>query len=175
LQNFERENAFSESDVLLLQTLAGSMGIALENARLFGETQRLLKETQQRAAELATVNTLSQALASATRLEALIELTGEQMRRTFSADIVYVALLDSQTSMINFPYAYGEQMPSLPLGKGLTSKILQTGQPLLINQGMSVQRAALGVVLTGREALSYLGVPILAGGQAIGVMSVQSI
>jgi GAF domain-containing protein/CheY-like chemotaxis protein len=175
LQNFERENAFSESDVRLLQTLAGSMGIALENARLFGETQRLLKETQQRAAELATVNTLSQALASATRLEALIELTGEQMRRTFSADIVYVALLDSQTSMINFPYAYGEQMPSLPLGKGLTSKILQTGQPLLINQGMSVQRAALGVVLTGREALSYLGVPILAGGQAIGVMSVQSI
>jgi len=174
LQNFEREQAFSESDVRLLQTLAGSMGIALENARLFGETQRLLKETEQRAAELATVNTLSQALASATQLDALIELTGEQMRRTFAADIVYVALLDPQTNMIDFPFAFGEQMPSLPLGKGLTSKILQTSQPLLINQDMTIQRAALGVALTGREALSYLGVPILAGGQAIGVISVQS-
>ncbi len=174
LQNFEQENAFSESDVRLLQTLAGSMGIALENARLFGETQRLLKETEQRAAELATVNTLSQALASATQLDALINLTGEQMRRTFAADIVYVALLDSQNNMIDFLYAFGEQMPSLPLGKGLTSKIIQTCQPLLINQDMSARREELGVALTGREALSYLGVPILASGQAIGVISVQS-
>ncbi len=174
LQNFEREHAFSESDVRLLQTLAGSMGIALENARLFGETQRLLKETEQRAAELATVNTLSQALASATQVDALIKLTGDQMRRTFEADIVYVALLDPLTNMIDFPYAFGEQMPSLPLGKGLTSRILQTGQPLLINKDMNAQRAALGVTLTGQEALSYLGVPILSGGQAIGVISVQN-
>ncbi len=62
LQNFERENAFSESDVRLLQTLAGSMGIALENARLFGETQRLLKETEQRNSELAIINSVQAAL-----------------------------------------------------------------------------------------------------------------
>jgi|GEM_PF-181361 len=175
LQNFERENAFSESDVRLLQTLAGSMGIALENARLFGETQRLLKETEQRAAELATVNTLSQALAVATELNALIELTGEQMKRTFAADIVYVALLDPQTRMIHFPYAYGEQMPTLSLGEGLTSQILLTGQPLLINKDIKSRRAALGVKLTGKEALSYLGVPIISNKQAIGVISVQSV
>ena len=51
LQNEERDNAFSDSDVRLLQTLANSMSVALENARLFDETQRLLKETEQRAAE----------------------------------------------------------------------------------------------------------------------------
>ena len=45
-----------------LQTLANSMSVALENARLFDETQRLLKETEQRAAELAAVNTVSAAL-----------------------------------------------------------------------------------------------------------------
>ncbi len=174
LSSMDRENAFSDSDVRLLETLANSMSVALENARLFSETQRLLKETEQRAAELATVNTLSQALASATELNALIELTGEQMKRTFAADIVYVALLDPQTKMIHFPYSYGEQMPTLPLGEGLTSKILQTGQPLLINKDMSTRRAALGVTLTGKEALSYLGVPIISSKQAIGVISVQS-
>ena len=105
LTNLEREHAFTDSDVRLLQTLANSMSVALENARLFNETQRLLKETEQRAAELATVNTLSQALASAAELNALIELTGEQMKRTFAADIVYVALLDEQTKMIHFPYS----------------------------------------------------------------------
>ena len=36
-------------DVRFLQTLANSMSVALENARFFDETQRLLKETEQRA------------------------------------------------------------------------------------------------------------------------------
>ncbi len=175
LQSNDRENAFNESDVHLLSTLASSMSVALENARLFDETQRLLKETEQRAAELATVNTLSQALASATELNNLIQLTGEQMRQTFKADIVYVALLDQQTNMIHFPYMFGEQFSAMPLGEGLASKILQTSQPLLLNRDMRAQRAALGVHLSGKEANSYLGVPILSGGQAIGVISVQSI
>src|SRR5262249_49722784 len=62
LQNLDRENAFSESDVRLLQTLANSMSVALESARLFDETQRLLKETEQRNAELAIINSLQKAL-----------------------------------------------------------------------------------------------------------------
>jgi GAF domain-containing protein len=44
LQNIDKENAFSDSDVRLLETLANSMGVALENARLFDETTRLLKK-----------------------------------------------------------------------------------------------------------------------------------
>jgi signal transduction histidine kinase/DNA-binding response OmpR family regulator len=46
LHNLDRENAFSDSDVRLLQTLANSMSVALENARLFDETQRLFNEAQ---------------------------------------------------------------------------------------------------------------------------------
>src|SRR5678815_5061110 len=103
LENHEREHAFGESEVRLLQTVAASMGVALENARLFDETQRLFKAELQRAAELATVNTVSQAIASQLELETLIPLIGEQMRETFKADIVYVALLDEQTNMIHFP------------------------------------------------------------------------
>ena len=38
LADMEHEHAFSESDVRLLQTLANSMSVALENARLFDET-----------------------------------------------------------------------------------------------------------------------------------------
>ena len=49
-------HAFSEADQRLLGTLASSMGVALENARLFDETKRLLAETDQRAAELAIIN-----------------------------------------------------------------------------------------------------------------------
>src|SRR5438034_7837900 len=45
LLDLEREHAHSESDVRLLQTLANSMSVALENARLFDETQRRARET----------------------------------------------------------------------------------------------------------------------------------
>ena len=39
LQNHEREHAYGEAEVRLLQTIAASMGIALENARLVEETK----------------------------------------------------------------------------------------------------------------------------------------
>src|SRR5690606_11056282 len=51
VENYEREYAFGESDLRLLTTIAASLGTALENARLFDETQRLLKETEERNAE----------------------------------------------------------------------------------------------------------------------------
>jgi GAF domain-containing protein/DNA-binding response OmpR family regulator len=166
---------FNQNHIRIMQTLSANVGFALENARLFNETQFLLDESETRAADLATVNTLSQALASATELTTLIELTGEQMRETFKADIVYLALLEPQSNLIHFPYAYGETISSLPFGEGLVSKILETGQPLLINRSMQDERAALGVTLSGRESLSYLGVPILSNNQPIGVISVQSV
>ena len=64
LENHERDHAFGEDEVRLLQTLAASMGVALENARLFDETQRLLKETEQRNAELAVINSIQQGMAA---------------------------------------------------------------------------------------------------------------
>src|SRR5918996_79757 len=58
IDNFERENAFGESELRLLTTIAASLGTALENAHLFDETQRLLKITEDRAAELAIINSV---------------------------------------------------------------------------------------------------------------------
>ncbi|MEJ7674810.1 MAG: GAF domain-containing protein [Chitinophagaceae bacterium] len=41
LQNVDKENAFSDSDIRLLTTVTNSMSVALENARLFDETNTL--------------------------------------------------------------------------------------------------------------------------------------
>ena len=174
LQNVDRENAFSESDVRLLQTLANSMSVALENARLFDETQRLLKETEQRAGELSAISTVSQALVAETELDNMIQLIGSQMREIFEADIAYVALLDSQTNLIHFPYQVGESFDTIQLGEGLTSRIIQSGEPLLINKDVEERRKELGTSLVGKKSLSYLGVPVRSGKEIIGVVSVQS-
>jgi PAS domain S-box-containing protein len=168
-----RTDLFTESDVRLLNTLAASLGVALENARLFGETQRLLKETDQRAAELATVNTVSSALSSELDINALIDLVGEQIHSIFKADIVYVALLDKENQIINFPYQYGDKHEPLPLGLGLTSKVIQGGEPLLINREIEQRRKELGTTLVGKSVRSFLGVPVFVSGEAVGVISVQ--
>jgi GAF domain-containing protein len=174
LENIDRENAFSESDLRLLSTLASSLSVALENARLFAETRRLLAETEQRNAELATVNRIGQALASELELDALINLIGEQIRQTFAADIVYVALHNHQTDMLDFVYRYGEQLASMRFGEGLTSRIIQMRQPLLINEDVMERHTTLHVAPVGVSSKAYLGVPIVVGEEAIGVISVQS-
>ena len=174
IQDLERENAFSASDVQLLETLCNAMAVALENARLFDETERLLKETEHRAHELATINTVGSALAAELDLNTLIELVGQQVRSVFKADIAFVALLDKDKNIINFPYQYGQQLEPIRLGQGLTSKIIQSGQPLLINEDMDRQRQQMRVKLIGKRARSFLGVPIFVNGEAIGAVSVQS-
>jgi len=174
IQNMEHENAFTDADVRFLQTLVNAMGAAIENAQLFDETQRLLQETEQRAMELAAVNTVSNALASELDLNALIYLVGEQTRLIFHADIAYVALVDESGEMINFPYTYGEELTPIRFGEGLTTKVLQSNQPLLINQDLDKQIFEIGATLVGRTPLSYLGVPINVSGKAVGVLSVQS-
>jgi|GEM_PF-511358 len=174
LQNVESENAFSESDLRLLTTITNSMSVALENARLFDETTHLLSESKQRAAELSTVNSISRALASQLDPDDLINLVGDQLKDLFKANIVYLALLNNKTNIIDFPYQFGEVMPSRKIGEGLTSKIIMTGEPLLINKDMEESTAQMGIQHIGLVSASYLGVPIPVGDKIIGVLSVQS-
>src|SRR5579862_3655175 len=56
-------------------------------------------------------------------------------------------------------------------GEGLTSQILDSREPLLLNRKEQYELQAS----VGTPSLSYLGVPILVGSSAIGVISVQSI
>jgi PAS domain S-box-containing protein len=166
LQNVDREHAFTESDERLLVTLAGSVSVALENARL-------VHETRQRVTELATVNSVGQALATQLDLAELIELVGERIRETFGADIAYVALHDEAAGAIEFAYNWElgrrTEEPPMAFGEGLTSQIIESGEPLLISTLEESDRPFVGT-----PSKSYLGVPIWAGDKAIGVISVQS-
>ena len=76
IENYEKEYAFSEANVRLLQTVASSMGVALENARLF-------EETQQRNSELALINSIQQGLAAELNFQSIVDLVGDKLREIF--------------------------------------------------------------------------------------------
>lgn len=183
LQNLDRENAFSEADVRLLQTLASSMGVALENARLFDEMNRLLQQTEQRAAELALINSVQQGLASKLDIQAIYDLVGDKMREIFEAETMYIAVVDPETSLTDFRYmfSFGKRIYDEPSIKptGFGGRVLETHAPLLLNH---VDQALMneygsypqGLEDENRVIHSWMGAPIVSGNQAIGVISIQN-
>ena len=158
--------------------MIGSFGMLTditERKKMEQESARLLKETRRRNDELATINHVGQELTGELDLQKMIELASETLSESLKAHTLYIALHDKQTQKINFPYYKAgnrqRQQPSMTLGPGLTSKILQSAQPLLCETLQ--QQTDQGVVISTGDCETYLGVPILAGKEAIGVLSVQ--
>jgi PAS domain S-box-containing protein len=106
IQNLERENAFKESDVRVLQTLAIAMSIALESARLFTqvEGEKKLSETLIRTSPVAIVtldqgNTVTTWNPAAERLfgyvqaealgNSIVELVTDREMRTEALDVAH--------------------------------------------------------------------------------------
>ena len=137
LQNLDREDAFDERDVSLLTTIAASLSVALRTGRLIDETRR-------RVEELATINTVGEALAGELELAPLLALVGDKTRDAFDADIAYVALLNPETDMIEFAYHVedGRFEPQEPIarGTGLSWRVMERREPLLINHESRVGR-----------------------------------
>jgi signal transduction histidine kinase/CheY-like chemotaxis protein len=173
IQSFKK-HAYTEYHLNLLQNLAAYTSIALDNANAYRQLDEQANEIRRRVAELATIDNISRALASELEVETLIPLVGEQVRQVFNAQIAYLALLDKATNTIHFRYGYGDEFPPVPFGVGMTSRILQTGEPLLINEDLGSRTAQLQIMRSGAAAKSYLGVPIPVGSEVIGVLSVQS-
>src|SRR6476469_4052862 len=97
LDNFDREHAFDEADLRLLTTLAGSLSVALENARL-------VHETRQRNAELALINSVQEALAGELEMQAIYDVVGDKIHEIFDAQGVGIDIRDETTGLVRHPY-----------------------------------------------------------------------
>ena len=97
LQNIDREHAFSESDQQLLETLAGSLSVALENARL-------VHETRQRNAELALINSVQEALAGELDLQAIYDAVGDRIRESSTRRSSIIVVARRGDGLLHFPY-----------------------------------------------------------------------
>jgi len=180
LQNMQIENAFSESDVRLLETLANSMSVALENARLFDETTRLLKETEQRTAELAVINSVQEGLARELDMKAIYDLVGNKIRDVFDAQAVVIATFEPETGTekFNFLFEKGERYYAEPRRYDkLRYQLIMTKQKILINSNMTEAFAEFGLkVVSGTEMpKSLLFVPLIVGNKVNSYVSLQNV
>src|SRR6185295_18544564 len=130
--------------------------------------------------ELAIINEIGAALAQQLDFDAVVELVGERLATILSTSDFLIGLYDRSANEITFPFEIdGGSRPDevrapMPLGQGLSSVVLQTKSPLRINT--TAEAMAAGAVLpAAREndtplTESWLGVPILAGDAAIGLV-----
>jgi len=174
-------NGFDETDLDFMQMLANQTGVAIENARLFAETQRLLKESERRANKLTIINSVQQVLASKFDVQSIYELVGEKFRDIFDAQVVVISTYDERSNTVEHRYAIerGVRIPwpgTYPPG-GFRSQIVQTRQPLLLNTNVAEEANRMGQpILQGTETpRSWLGVPVLVDDQVIGILSIQNL
>ncbi|MEX0787597.1 MAG: GAF domain-containing protein [Anaerolineales bacterium] len=158
-----------------LSAFAGQAALALENARLFDESQRQMREL---------AGLYHSALATASELETgvLLQRLYEQVRQLIPVDTFSVALYLPETDELDVILAIeddqilADPLPStrVPMEEGgLTGWVMRRRQALLVHD---LERDPVPAVPRhgDRPARSWLGVPLIVRDRLAGAISVQA-
>jgi phosphoserine phosphatase RsbU/P len=173
---FARE--FDAHAIDLAQVVANQIAVVVENMRLFEEHERQI-------AELRALSRISLAASTAHDARTLLNQVHDALIEALPIDVFTMVVYDSERGVITDGLSidegqcynhWGSQSP--PAGS-LTAWIIGHRQPLRfnnlpeeINQHSELQHYIVG---SGRNALSWLGVPTLdRDGLPIGMIAVQS-
>jgi GAF domain-containing protein len=155
------------------------MGVALESARRFDETQRLLKETEQRNAELAVINSIQQGIAAKLDFQAIVDLVGDKLREVFATGDISIRWYDAHANIVHYLYEYEHgarlEVPSAaPRPVGPFARMLKTHAPQVRNT-LAEHEAFGGMIIPGTDiAKAVAFVPILAGDRVLGMMKLEN-
>jgi GAF domain-containing protein len=131
------------------------------------------------AAEMKVLNALALNAASANDLGSFYSTIHNHVRSVMGDYGFVIALYEKKTNSITVPYLYEDgrfsSIDTFPLGEGLTSILIRTRQPLMLVEDTVNRATAMGAKISGRPAKSWLGVPLLAQGEAIGAIIVQDL
>ncbi len=169
-----RPDAYTAADLEILGALAGQAAVAIDNAQLFVESQRKMRQ-------LSALNEIGRLVTSTIEIDRLLELIYGEVQRILRADSYYVALFDSteQALMMEICVDGGERFPRvrIPPDQGFANIVLQRRAPLLIRD-LEREHAALPLprfpIGQPRLPQSWLGVPMITSTHPLGVLAVAS-
>src|SRR3984885_6475010 len=162
----EREFEFQERDLQVMQTAAGQLGVAIENARLFSEEQR-------RARHLAFLNNISKMAISSEDAEQMMADIVREIQKNFHYDHIGIGIMDYATKDIESKAEAGTTRQPLgrriPVGVGVLGKVARTGVSALVQNAGPGQLAGVAP-----ESRAVLCLPIMYGESLLGVLNVES-
>ncbi|WP_395703603.1 GAF domain-containing protein, partial [Aquabacterium sp.] len=173
IEDHTRRDAFGEAELRLLTTVAAALGVALQSAQRFDQTQRLQRETGQRNAELAVINSVQQGLAGSLDFQGIVDAVGDKLREVFRTDDLSIRWIDEATGAVQLMYGYehGVRLPFhtfVPPPDGPLARFIAARQAQVV--GSVDEQLALGIaVRPGTDrARSLMNVPMLIGERMIG-------
>ncbi|HEX3089146.1 MAG TPA: GAF domain-containing protein, partial [Ilumatobacteraceae bacterium] len=127
LTNYEREHAFSSTDVRFLETLAGALSIALQNANLFDEIRRRTRES----AALAEVG---RDVSSTLDVQTVMDRIAGHARDLLSADSSAIFLSEDDGLRYRAVASVGREAESIAAttieaGEGIIGAVILDGRP----------------------------------------------
>jgi diguanylate cyclase (GGDEF)-like protein len=165
--NTEHEYMFEQRDLEVMQTAAGQVSVAIENARLF-------KEEQRRSRQLAFLNNISKTAISSESSEQMLADIVSEIQKTFSFDHIGIGIMDYATKDIEIRAEAGITTQALgkriPVGTGILGRVARTGEKALVQ--MAGEGQVQGVLAGARAVLCL---PITYSETLLGVLNVESL
>lgn len=165
--------SLTHREVRMAQALGAQAASSIENARLSTETAAQVEHS-------LVMNELSRAVSSTMDISDMLRIVRDQVPPMLDADTLYVALYNQDTEDIVFPMAVTEGrdifIPPRVLGRDEVSFIIRNRRPLSLggdNPSADQVRSNLRIENGEGEALRYLGVPLIAGDQIVGVLAIR--
>jgi signal transduction histidine kinase len=162
---------FRTRDLRFLETLASQAAAAVERVRL-------VTDLEWRTTELETVLRIAQAVGYSVELDDLLELIYTQVGRVLDVSNFYVALHDAERHTLRFAFYVenGERLypdDEWSDSEGLTGAIVRSGWPVVAEDYLAECKRR-GVKPGGKPGRAWMGVPLIARDQVLGVMNVSS-
>ncbi len=159
-------DAFDDTYRLAIDSLVVQAAMAIEHARSF-------EEAHSRADELLVLNELGQALTARLSVQEVLEEAYRQTSRLVDTSNFFIALYDSDKHELSIEVSHSAledegHLDTFSADEGLSGRVLRNRAPLLIDDD---RRSGRGI---GKKAQSWLGAPLMVGGDVLGVMVVQS-
>lgn len=97
LQNGSNKRLFNENDQRIVESLASSMALALQNTSLLQETQNALKSSEKRRIELEAINTVIADTTSAVAVEEAVDKMAQKLIEVIDGELISTALIQSDS------------------------------------------------------------------------------
>ena len=170
----ERVNAFTESDLFVVQSLADQVAIAIENARLYTMTDQALAK---RLEELAIMQEIDRQLNATLDYDRVMDLTLDCAIQMTGADGGLIGMVAQEQDGMRllatrgYPREHRSSAGQLwPVDHGIVGRVVRTGQPVLASD-VTQDPDYISAI---SETCSQLTVPIRREKRIVGVISVES-
>lgn len=160
------DGGFTEGDEELVTALAAAAAVAIENARLYAETQRRERWLQASAEVTAALLGLTDPTTS-------LALVARRVRQVAEAELGAVVLPVPDTASLVIEVVDGlgaDQVTGmlLPVSTSLSAEVIRTGESAYVADAQEEPRLSI------RDRLPWLGaiaiVPLIAGGRPLGAL-----